>query len=95
MKVRSALATLDIGIGVVRRQGNNLVLQSRAGSSLETEITVSAAEVFQTIGRILVTPAGLLFVLGLPYFWLRQRLGRGDSLSTNDRNTQNDINKPW
>ncbi len=97
MRVESALANLDIGIGAVRRAGNNLVLQSRAGSSVEAVIVISAREVVHTLGTILSSPAGLLFVLGLPFFWLRQRLGRGvdSGASTGAAIRPVDINKPW
>jgi hypothetical protein len=97
MKVQSALANLDIGIGEIRRQGNDLVLKSRAGSSMDAVITVSAAEVLRTIGAVLSSPSGLLFVIGLPWFWLRQRFSRGakSSGSSGPAATQVDINKPW
>ena len=97
MKVQSPLATLDIGIGAARRNGNDLVLTSRAGGSMETMITVSAAEVLRTVGTILASPSALIFVLGLPFFWLRQRLGRGSASTTGEAGVRRtvDINKPW
>jgi hypothetical protein len=97
MKVRSPLADMDVGIGSVSRAGNNLVLRSAADSSVDTEITVSAGEVLRTAWLVLSSLAGLVFVLGLPFFWLRERLG----LSGASRDTRGatarpaDINKPW
>jgi hypothetical protein len=97
MKVHSPLANMDIGIGQVERQGNDLVLRSGPGSSIDAVITVSAREVLRTIATVLSTPSGLVFVLGLPYFWLRQRLGRGAAANAIPRSSTQavDINKPW
>ena len=96
MKVRSPLADMEIGIGSVSRNGNDLVLRSRSGSSIDTEITVSAGEVLRTIGLVLSRPAGLLFVLGLPFFWLREKVS-GTTGGATSAATQRpvDINKPW
>ena len=97
MKVNSPLANIDFGIGEVRRSGNDLVLKSRPGGPMDVEIRVSAGEVLRTIGQILAAPSGLLFVLGLPFFWLRQRFGRGeaDGAAAGTRPAAIDINKPW
>ena len=100
MRVRSPLADMDVGIGSVSRVGNDLILRSRTGSSVDTEITVSASEVLRTIGLVLSRPAGLVFVLGLPFFWLRERLGiggAGRAQGAPRRATARpaDINKPW
>ena len=96
MKVRSPLADMEIGIGSVSRNGNDLVLRSRSGSSIDTEITVSAGEVLRTIGLVLSRPAGLVFVLGLPFFWLREKISRttADASSVAAQRPV-DINKPW
>jgi len=96
MKVRSPLADMEIGIGSVSRNGNDLVLRSRSGSSIDTEITVSAGEVLRTIGLVLSRPAGLVFVLGLPFFWLREKAS-GTTGGATSAATQRpvDINKPW
>jgi hypothetical protein len=97
MKVQSPLAELDIGIGAVSRSGNELVLRSRAGSSVDAVITVSAREVLRTIGTVLSSPGGLLFLVGLPYFCLRQRFATGSAAAAQDTGAHGaaDINKPW
>jgi len=97
MKVRSPLADMDVGIGSVSRAGNDLILRSQADSSVDTEITVSASEVLRTIWLVLSSLAGLVFVLGLPFFWLRERLGLGDATRDIRPATARpaDINKPW
>jgi hypothetical protein len=97
MKVRSRLADMDVVVGRVRRAGNDLVLMSGPDSSMEATIIVSAREVVATLMRVLTSPAGLLFVVGLPWFWFRQTLGRGSARGTTASRTARpgDINKPW
>ena len=98
MKVTSPLANLDVGIGAARREGNDLVLTSRDGDAVRTVITVSAREALSTIGTVLASPSGLGFVLGLPFFWVRERFGRGrGAASVAQRRPSGavDINKPW
>ena len=96
MKVRSPLADMEIGIGSVSRNGNDLVLRSHSGSSIDTEITVSAGEVLRTIGLVLSRPAGLAFVLGLPFFWLREKFsGTTPRAISAAAQRPVDINKPW
>ena len=97
MKVHSPLANMDIGIGDVERHGNDLVLKSGPDSSIDAVIIVSAREVLRTIGIVLSTPSGLIFVLGLPLFWLRQRFGRGAAARAVAHSSMKtvDINKPW
>ena len=98
MKVTSPLANLDVGIGAARREGNDLVLTSRDGDAVQTVITVSAREVLRTIGTVLASPSGLGFVLGLPFFWVRQRFGRGPATAGITQRRPSgpvDINKPW
>ncbi len=97
MKVRSPLADMDVVVGNVRRAGNDLILTSGPDSSMEAVITVSAREVVAMLLKVLTSPSGLLFVLGLPWFWLRQTLGRGSAPGTVPSRTgrPSDINKPW
>ncbi len=97
MKVRSPLADMDVVVGDVRRAGNDLILTSAPDSSMEAVITVSAREVVTTLLKVLTSPSGLVFVLGLPWFWFRQTLGRGAASGTGPSRTgrSSDINKPW
>jgi hypothetical protein len=95
MRVSSPLANMDIGIGAVRRRGNDLVLTSGADSSVQTVIVVSAREALGILGKI-VSGSGLVFALGLPFFWLRQALGLGAAeASAKEEATPANINKPW
>lgn len=97
MRVHSALADMSIGIGGVRREGNDLVLEAAPESSIDATIVISASEVLCTLGKVLSTPSSLLFVLGLPLFWLRERIGPGATASATRPalGESIDINKPW
>lgn len=97
MRVQSPLANLDVSIGGARRVGNDLVLQSSAGGSVDTVITVSAGEVLRTLGVILASPSALFFTIGLPFFWLRQRFGKRPAAESGAGGIPKavDINKPW
>jgi len=98
MKVRSPLATFDVQLGALERRGSNLVVNSAPGGGLEAEITVPASEVLALVWRVLVTPAALVFVLGLPFFWLRERLGGGAEPAATPaprKRVGDDINRPW
>lgn len=86
---------MNIGIGKIRRSGGNLILESKPGSSIDAEISISAGEVLRTIARILLTPAGLAFVLGLPFFWLREKFGTQPTINAPSQTVRRDINKPW
>ena len=80
---------MSVEIGGVRREGAQLILSSAPGSSIDTEIRLSAREVARLLGRVLCSRAGLSFVLLMPWLvWRRDRTGVVQSRSTN-------INKPW
>jgi len=88
---------MDVRIGEVQRQGNDLVLKSQPDSSMDAVITISAGEVVRTLGAVLSSSAGLTFVLGLPFFWLREKWGRASApgASSSAPARPPDINKPW
>jgi len=102
MKVRSPLANMDVSIGEIRRDGHELKLKAGPGSSIDADITVSAGEVLGILAKVLTSGAGLAFVLGLPWCWLRGRFGatrpssepRGSSPEPTAA-PRTDINKPW
>lgn len=95
MKVSSPLANLDIRIGAIARHGNDLIITSGAESSVPTVIVVSAREALGILGKLL-SGSGLLFAVGLPFFWLRQRLkGGAAEAPIDERTTTPNINKPW
>jgi hypothetical protein len=97
VKVRSTLANMDVSIGEVRRRGSELHLKSAPGSSIDADITVSAGEALRILAKILTSAGGLAFLLGLPYFWIKERLGTppGGGEAPNQGGARSDINKPW
>jgi len=97
MKVTSALANMDVQIGTVRREGHDLILGSAPGSSIDAVIRLSAREVVRILALVLGSRAGLIFVLGLPFFWLRQRLAGEQSATATalGADERTNINKPW
>jgi hypothetical protein len=87
---------MDVTIGEIRRLGTELQLTSAKGSSIDADITLSAREVIGILGKILSSAGGLVFVLGLPYFWLKERFGAAPAgESAKQRAAHSDINKPW
>lgn len=98
MKVNSPLANVDVRIGSAARRGHLLVLRSSADSPMQAEITIGPGEVLRTLLRVLLTPASLLFVVGLPVFWLLEMLrdeAAGGAASHEAATRPTDINKPW
>ena len=100
MKVSSPLANMDVRIGEIRRDGHQLKLKAAPGSSIDADITVSAGEVLGILAKILTSGPGLVFVLGLPWFWLREKMGspagaERTSGATDGAAPRVDINKPW
>lgn len=95
MKVTSPLANMEIGIGEIRRRGHQLIVRSEAGGSMDAEICLSATEVVRTIGRVLSSPSALGFILGLPYFWWREKRGGHAEGGAASAVRRPDINKPW
>lgn len=94
MKVHSPIANMDLTIGRMRRVGNSLQLSAGEDSAIPAEVTIQPGEVFQALGRLLTSPSALLFIIGLPIFWLRQKM-RPEQVAAGSGGTSADINKPW
>lgn len=94
MKVNSPLANVDVRIGAAERRGHLLVLRSSADSPMQAEIAIGPGEILRTLVRVLLTPSSLVFVLGLPVFWLLEALRGGDAAAGPAQRSP-DINKPW
>jgi hypothetical protein len=87
---------MDVSIGSVRRLGTELQLTSAKGSSIDADITLSASEVLGILGKILTSGGGLVFALGLPFFWLKERFGAAPAGEAPKHSAAHaDINKPW
>lgn len=94
MKVNSPLANVDVRIGSAERRGHLLVLRSSADSPMQAEIAIGPGEILRTLVRVLLTPSSLVFVLGLPVFWVLEALG-GSARDGGAAQRPPDINKPW
>ena len=72
MRVSSDLADLDIKIGRIRREGDELVVESAPESSLDARIRVDTSDARSMLGTVLRSGAVWGFLLRLPF----SRLGR-------------------
>lgn len=67
MRVTSDLADLDIKLGRIIRQGDELVVESAPGSSLDARIRVDASDARSMLGTVLKSGAVWGFLLRLPF----------------------------
>ena len=67
MRVKSDLADLQIELGAIRRHGQELVVDSAPGSSIDARIRVSASEARSILGRIVRSAAVWAFLIRLPF----------------------------
>lgn len=72
MRVKSDLADLDIKLGRISRQGDELVVDSAPESSLDARIRIDASDARSMLGKVLKSGAVWGFLLSLP-FSRRQR----------------------
>lgn len=103
MRVSSNLADLQIKLGSITRDGDELVVESAPGSSLDARITIDSADARSILGRMLRSGAVWTFLLRLPF----ARIGRGrraaadgaagarDNAAWRARREQVGLNKPW
>ncbi len=104
MRVKSDLAGLDIKLGRISREGDELVVDSAPGSSLDARIRVDASDARSMLATVLKSGAVWRFLLRLPF----SRRGRpalhdgGDALAPprdnaawRARRESTGLNKPW
>ena len=72
MRVTSDLADLNIQLGRITREGDELVVESAPGSSLDARIRVDAADARTMLGRVLKSRAVWAFLLRLPFARLKE-----------------------
>ncbi|MGC2032741.1 MAG: hypothetical protein WA642_22180 [Steroidobacteraceae bacterium] len=73
MKVVSPLATVDFRVGRVARERNALVVSSRTGDSIPTQVYVRPQDVLELLGALCRSRAGLGFICLFPLYWWRAR----------------------
>ena len=67
MRVKSDLADLDIKLGRISREGDELVVDSAPGSSLDARIRVDASDARSMLATVLKSAAVWGFLLRLPF----------------------------
>jgi len=67
MRVKSDLADLNLKLGRIRRQGDELVVDSAPESSIDARIRIDASEARSILGRILGSGAVWGFLISLPF----------------------------
>lgn len=95
MKVISPLADIDFGIGRISRNGENLVIESTAESTMETQIVVTPKDARATLRKILASGATWRFLFALPFARDNRSNRSVDSDEWNDRRRGTGLNKPW
>ena len=103
MRVTSELADLEIELGRITREGDQLVVESAAGSSLDARIRVDASDARSMMGKVLRSGAVWAFLLRLSFARGRRRgAGSGDAVQQpgdnpewRSRRASIGLNKPW
>jgi hypothetical protein len=73
MKVVSGLATVDLRIGSIARAGNALVVSSRAGEGIPTQVTVRPQDVIELCKAVCRSRGALGYMCLFPLYWWRAR----------------------
>ena len=73
MRVRSKLADVEFLVGSIERRENDLIINSRPDQPLKSRIYISPRDVLALLGKLIASPAAWVFMLGLPYFYVRSR----------------------
>ena len=72
MRVTSDLADLDIQLGRITREGDELVVESTPGSSLDARIRVDTTDARTMLGKVLKSGAVWTFLIRLPFARLKE-----------------------
>jgi hypothetical protein len=73
MKVVSALAAIDFRVGSVARERNALVVSSRAGDGIPTQVYVKPKDVLELLKALCLSRGGIGFICLFPLYWWRAR----------------------
>ena len=103
MRVTSDLADLEIEIGRITREGDQLVVESAAGSSIDARIRVDASDARSMMGKVFRSGAVWAFLLRLPFVrGGRRRTSNRDAAEKasdnpawRSRRESIGLNKPW
>ena len=95
MKVVSELADIEFQVGAIARQGDELIIESSADSTLATRVIVSPKDARAAIRRLLASPSAWGFLLRLPFTLPRARQDNRDHRVWEERRRSVGLNKPW
>ena len=73
MRVRSKLADVEFRFGSIERKANELIINSHPDQPMQSRVYVSPTDVLTVACKLVTTPAAWVYLLGLPYFWWRER----------------------
>lgn len=71
MKVVSALATVDFCVGSIARERNALLVTSRKGDSIPTQVYVRPQDILEMLGALFRSRGALGFLCLFPLYWWR------------------------
>lgn len=95
MRVKSPLADIDFVIGAMRRDGDHLVFESDAASSLEATVRMDSGDAAKMLKAFFSSPSAIGFALALPYLWLRGGKKENGAVSDSAEHPFDVLNKPW
>ena len=73
MRVRSKMADVEFRFGSIERLDKELIINSHPDQTLKSRVYVSPGDALAALGKLLLSPAAWVFLLGLPYFWWKER----------------------
>jgi hypothetical protein len=73
MKVLSALAAIEFRVGSVSRERNSLIVASRDGEGIPTQVYVRPQDALEIFRAVFLSRAALGFLLLFPLYWWRAR----------------------
>ena len=79
MRVRSKLADVEFRFGSIERQDHELIINSHPDQTLKSRVYVSPGDVLAVFGKLLLSPAAWVFLLGLPYFLWKSKKRKVES----------------
>ena len=74
MKVFTEDGTVAAAFYSIRRRGDHLILDANVLETMRMELILTRGEMLQAV-RMVLSWSVLSFVLLLPYFWLKRRIG--------------------
>jgi hypothetical protein len=88
MKVVSGLATVDFRVGSIVRERNTLLVSSRTGEGIPTQVHVRPQDIVELFKALCRSRGGLGFLCLFPLYWWR---ARNEPVIANHRAANN----PW